>query len=123
MSIQQFLKILIFRNFIKKNDKIKLLPTVFLLEKVRILIIDQKNLMPGTISPKCPLGGDLIEISLFVEVKPSNFFLPFLARATEGTLLYGLCLSVCVHIYFSLTSLCLNDQAYNCLIHFYKRDC
>ena len=28
-----------------------------------------------------------------------------------------------VHIYLLVTSLCLKDQAYNCLIHFYKRDC
>ena len=28
-----------------------------------------------------------------------------------------------MRIYFLVTSLCLKDQAYNCLIHFYKRDC
>ena len=29
----------------------------------------------------------------------------------------------CVCIYFSAMTLCLENQAYNCLIHFYKSDC
>ena len=47
----------------------------------------------------------------------------FLARATEGTSLQGslrLYVSTCVSVFASLF-FCLNDQAYNCLIHFYKR--
>ena len=52
----------------------------------------------------------------------------FLERATEGTSLQGsLCSYACTHVRtymrfcFCVSVFCLKDQAYNCLIHFYKR--
>ena len=64
-----------------------------------------------------------MSVPLELIVKTNRFFL---ARATKGTSLYGsLCSYVRTYVraflFLRFYFICLNDQAYNCLIHFYKR--